>query len=36
MFVSRYKKPDIMIKGIGYKVDLINDVSGFEFERNSY
>ena len=29
------RKSDIMVKGIGYKVDLINDVSGFEFDKYS-
>ncbi len=29
------RKPDIMIKSIKYGVDLINDVSGFEYDQNS-
>ena len=30
------RKPDLMIKGHQHGVDLINDVSGFAYERNSY
>ncbi len=29
------RKLDLMIKGIKYKVDLINDVSGFKYDPNS-
>ena len=29
------RKSDVMVKGISYKVDLINDVSGFEFDKHS-
>ena len=43
-FKKRYKttclsidtrKPDLMVLGIKHKVDLINDVSGFNFDKNS-
>ena len=29
------RKPDLMIKGINYGVDLINDVSGFHYDKKS-
>ncbi len=29
------RKSDVMIKSINYKIDLINDVSGFEFDKHS-
>ncbi len=29
------RKSDLMVKGINFGVDIINDVSGFEYDRNS-
>ena len=29
------RKSDLMLKGINFGVDIINDVSGFEYDRNS-
>ena len=35
MFIFRYKKSTIMNEGIQFGVDLINDVSGFNYDKNS-
>ena len=32
---SDTRKADLMVKGIKYGVDLINDVSGFEHDKES-
>ena len=35
MLIFGYKKINIMTKGIKYGVDLINDVSGFKFDKDT-